>query len=30
MRQYLLAVHMIEGEPAPPEDQVQRMYKAVD
>jgi hypothetical protein len=21
---------MIEGEPAPPEDQVQRMYKAVD
>ena len=30
MRQYLLAVHMIEGEPAPPEDQVQRMYKAVN
>jgi hypothetical protein len=30
MRQYLLAVHMIEGEPAPLEDQVQRMYKAVD
>ena len=30
MRQYLLAVHMIEGEPTPPEDQIQRMYKAVD
>jgi hypothetical protein len=30
MRQYLLAVHMIEGEPAPPEDEIQRRYKAVD
>jgi hypothetical protein len=30
MRQYLLAVHMVEGEPAPPEDQAQRAYKAVD
>src|SRR5215468_10731583 len=30
MREYLLAVHMVEGEPRPPEDQVQRMYKAVD
>jgi len=30
MREYLLAVHMVEGEPTPPEDQIQRMYKAVD
>ena len=30
MRDYLLAVHMVEGEPTPPEDQIQRMYKAVD
>ena len=30
MRQYLLAVHMVEGEPAPPEDQIQQMYKATD
>jgi hypothetical protein len=30
MRQYLLAVHMIEGEPRPPEDEIQRRYKAVD
>ncbi|HSS89870.1 MAG TPA: YciI family protein [Streptosporangiaceae bacterium] len=30
MRQYLLAVHMIEGEPAPPEEQIQQAYKAVD
>lgn len=30
MRQYLLAVHMIEGEPAPSQEQMQRAYKAVD
>jgi hypothetical protein len=30
MKQYLLAVHMVEGEPAPPEEQIQRAYKAVD
>jgi hypothetical protein len=30
MRQYLLAVHMVEGEPIPPEDEIQRRYKAVD
>src|SRR5262244_991082 len=30
MRQYLLAVHMIEGEPTPPEEEIQKRYKAVD
>ena len=30
MKQYLLAVHMVEGEPAPSEAEVQRAYKAVD
>ena len=30
MRQYLLAVHMIEGEPIPPEEEIQQAYKAVD
>jgi hypothetical protein len=30
MRQYLLAVHMIEGEPIPAEEEIQRRYKAVD
>ena len=30
MREYLLAVHMVEGEPIPPEDQIQQAYKAVD
>jgi hypothetical protein len=30
MKQYLLAVHMAEGEPVPPEEQIQQMYKAVD
>jgi hypothetical protein len=30
MRQYLLSVHMIEGEPAPAEEEMQRAYKAVD
>jgi hypothetical protein len=30
MKQYLLAVHMVEGESAPSEEQMQRAYKAVD
>lgn len=30
MKQYLLSVHMVEGAPVPPEDEVQRMYQAVD
>ena len=30
MRQYLLAVHMVDGEPAPTEEQTQQAYKAVD
>jgi hypothetical protein len=30
MKQYLLAVHMVEGEPVPSEEQMQRAYKAVD
>jgi hypothetical protein len=30
MKQYLLSVYMVEGEPAPPEDVVQQMYKAVE
>ena len=30
MRQYLLSVHMVEGEPAPADDEVQRRYAAVD
>jgi hypothetical protein len=30
MTQYLLAVHMIEGEPMPSEEQMQQAYKAVD
>ncbi len=30
MKQYLLAVHMVEGEPAPPADVIQQMYKDVD
>ena len=30
MKQYMLAVHMVEGEPTPPEEQIQRAYKAVD
>ena len=29
MKQYLLAVHGVEGEPAPPEAQMQQTYKAV-
>src|SRR5687767_3026091 len=30
MPQYLLSVHMVEGEPEPPADVIQQMYKAVD
>jgi hypothetical protein len=30
MKQYLLSVHMIEGEPAPSDKEMQRAYKAVD
>ena len=30
MKQYLLAVHMVEGEPVPSETQMQQAYKAVD
>ena len=30
MKQYLLAVHMVEGEPVPSEEEIQKMYKAVD
>jgi hypothetical protein len=30
MKQYLLSVHMVEGEPAPPDEEVQRAYNAVD
>jgi hypothetical protein len=30
MKQYLLTVHMVEGEPAPSEADMQRSYKAVD
>jgi hypothetical protein len=30
MREYLLAVHMVEGEPIPPEDVIQQRLKAVD
>ena len=30
MKQYLLAVHMVEGEPLPPEAEMQQMFKAVD
>jgi hypothetical protein len=30
MRQYLLSVHMVEGEPDPADEEVQRAYKAVD
>jgi len=30
MKQYLLAVHMVEGEPAPSDEQTQRAYQAVD
>ena len=30
MKQYLLSVHMVEGDVMPPEDEIQRMYAAVD
>jgi hypothetical protein len=30
MTQYLLSVHMVEGEELPPEDVIQQMYKDVD
>jgi hypothetical protein len=30
MKQYLLAVHMVEGEPVPSEAEMQKSYKAVD
>jgi hypothetical protein len=30
MKQYLLAVHMVEGDPVPSGEQMQRAYKAVD
>jgi hypothetical protein len=30
MKQYLLAVHMVEGQPLPSEDEMQRAYKQVD
>jgi hypothetical protein len=30
MKQYLLAVHSVEGEPTPSEEEMQRMFKAVD
>ncbi|NLE80086.1 MAG: hypothetical protein GX610_10990 [Rhodococcus sp.] len=30
MAQYLLSVHMVEGEPAPSEQEMQQMYKDTD
>ena len=30
MKQYLLAVHMVEGEPVPTEAEMQQTYQAVD
>jgi hypothetical protein len=30
MLQYLLAVHMVDGEPAPSQEQMQQAYQAVD
>jgi hypothetical protein len=30
MKQYLLSVHMVEGEPMPSADVVQKMYRDVD
>jgi hypothetical protein len=30
MKQYLLAVHMVEGAPERPEEEIQRSYQAVD
>lgn len=30
MAQYLLSVHMVEGAPMPPEEEIQKQYAAVD
>jgi hypothetical protein len=30
MKQYLMSVHMVEGQPQPSEDVMQQMYKDVD
>jgi hypothetical protein len=30
MKQYLLAVHMVEGDPVPPEAEMRQAYQAVD
>jgi hypothetical protein len=30
MTQYLLSVHMVEGEPTPSEDEIQKAYRQVD
>jgi hypothetical protein len=30
MTQYLFAVHMVEGEPVPSEEETQKMYRQVD
>jgi hypothetical protein len=30
MKQYMLSVHGVEGDPAPPQEQMQQMYKQVD
>ena len=30
MKQYLLAVHMVEGEPQPSQDEIQQAYQDVD
>jgi hypothetical protein len=30
MKQYMLSVHGVEGDPAPPVEQMQQMYKQVD
>ncbi|HUZ20528.1 MAG TPA: YciI family protein [Acidimicrobiales bacterium] len=30
MKQYLLSVHLVEGEPVPSEEAMQQAYKAVD
>jgi hypothetical protein len=30
MKQYMLAVHMVEGEPTPSEEEMQKVYKTVN
>jgi len=30
MKQYLLAVHLTEGEPLPPQEEIEQRFKAVD